>query len=127
MVKNKSIASLRHIQQGAHALIDLVETIGDISKDTCCLLADDQETDTRDYKTMAAVVSDTLQAMLAPQQDPRVREGFMRAMADLLCMTADGCGIGTDKWKPIEVTEFSFSGRLQSALNATAGKEVQHG
>lgn len=107
----------KNVNQGAKALIDLIDSIGVISNDTCYLIDGKPEVDTRDYRAMVAMVTDTLQSMMSPQQDASVREGFTRAMADLLCMTADGVGIGTDGWDPIGVTAAAFHG----------GAEVQHG
>lgn len=98
-----------NVNQGAKALIDLIDSIGVISNATCYLIDAKPEADTRDYKAMAAMVNDTLQAMMAADQDATVREGFVRAMTDLLCMTADGTGIGTDAWDPIGVTAAAFN------------------
>ena len=108
------------LQQGAQGLIDLLDTIHDIGNATCNRLGDrsgeDQDQDTRDYPTMASTIAETFAHYLGQPADSPVYQGFLRALTDLIAITADGCGIPRQGWDPIENTEFAFSGQLGHAL-----------
>lgn len=106
------------VEEGAKIFIDLFSTIFEIGEDTCGRLDADHAIDSTDYKIMAGCVSDVVHGVFAPDRSPAVKEGFARALADLLWINASGGGTSHEGWDPIGTTEFSFSGRLDAALRA---------
>jgi hypothetical protein len=67
-----------------------------------------EDTDGRDYRGLVQLVQASLDANLQ-HPDPAHREGFLRALTDLLCIEGDGCGIDdADEWDPIRNTARSF-------------------
>jgi hypothetical protein len=102
------------LHQGADALKALMQTLGAISNLT---LSPETEADTRDYACMTRLVHRALTLNLH-HQNPNHVQGFIRAMTDLLCINADGCGVTLGKWDPIDDTAHSFEGG-ESVVEAT--------
>lgn len=95
------------LQAGAAALQGLIRRIGDMGDADLAAADDDAAGDTRDYQAMAAAVQADLAANLG-HDSPEHRQGYLRALTDLLCMVADGAGPG-DGWDPIQVTASAFA------------------
>ena len=97
--------------QGAAALRGLIEQLGQLSDSTCCHFDADgkplDDHDHRDYVAMAAIVRQNLKDNV-DHQAPAHRNGYMRALVDLLCMVADGCVPDIDDWDPLRNTAGAF-------------------
>jgi hypothetical protein len=91
---------------------ELLRKIVAISDDTCCRFGDDD--DGRDYFVLTKAIEASFVDNL---NDAARREGFLRAMADLLCNCADE-GLPGPEWDPIQVTEGAF---LRARLAGTVG------
>lgn len=97
------------LQAGAKALQDLIRRLGDMA-DADCIAAGfdgDNTEDERDYRAMSQVVQANLAANLG-HPSPEHREGYLRAMTDLLSIVADGAGPGSN-WDPIKDTAAAFA------------------
>ena len=92
------------LTQGAAAFQALIRTVGD--KGEADLLSSDGSVDTRDYRAMAVLVAKDLDANLH-HPDSMHREGYLRALTDLLSISADGFGID-QVWDPIKDTAAAF-------------------
>jgi len=69
---------------------------------------DDAVTDGRDYRALCELVQASIEENLHHQR-PGHREGYLRALTDLLTMVGDGCAPGEgDDWRPISNTARSF-------------------
>lgn len=109
-------ASLPDLQAAAAALKDLVRRISDISSETCVSLGDGPgDPDGRDYPAMLALVASSVDADLIGAS-PGHREGYLRAITDLLCMLADGSVSCDDDWDPIGHTSPAFDALQMAGL-----------
>ena len=95
-----------NIDAGAAALRELIRHIGTISDATCDSLGDDNG-DGRDYVTMVQLVDASIRANVAEGCSEH-REGYLRALAHLLCIVADGAG-PTSAWNPLMETSAAFA------------------
>lgn len=107
------------LRRGANAFKALVDKIGTISCETCGSWADYEAggappPDERDYASMLALVETSLREHL-DHSDAMRRQGFLRAMTDLLCMSADSSVPDFSEWDPIRNTARSFDARGSAA------------
>ncbi|WP_422012684.1 hypothetical protein [Roseateles sp.] len=65
-------------------------------------------TDARDYRPMAQAVESSLQSNWQNATAEHA-QGYLRAMADLLCQIGDGCAPDLNDWDPIATTAEAFS------------------
>ena len=108
-------APKRDLHGGVAAFRELLSTILAIGEETVCQFGD--EVDGRDYVGIALAVETSFADILS---DAARREGYLRALADLLCQSADG-GFPGPEWDPIQVTEGAyFRARLASNLSEDA-------
>lgn len=98
-----------HQLQGAAAFQDLLRKIGDISERTCADAFIEPHADSRDYRQMVGLLQGSIEANVA-HADTAHREGYLRSLAHLLCLNADGCGTDGSNWAPIHATAASFAG-----------------
>lgn len=103
---------------GASALQELIRHIGTISDDTCDSLGDGPG-DGRDYVTMVKLVEASIGADLVDASGEH-REGYLRALAHLLCLVADGAG-PTGTWDPLLETSTAFRRPLTGTLRPALG------
>jgi hypothetical protein len=76
----------------------------------------DENADGRDYAAMvdAAEASITENFVNA---SPARREGYMRALVDLLCINVEGCVMDdSSAWNPLRVTAAAFSRRQRTSV-----------
>lgn len=95
------------LQAGAAALQGLIRRIGDMGDADLAAADDDGDGDARDYRAMAATVQADLAANLS-HESPEHRQGYLRALTDLLSIVADGAGPGHD-WDPVSDTAAAFA------------------
>lgn len=101
------------LRRGANAMMVLIDKIRTISNETCETW-DDYEAggppppDTRDYAAILAVVEAALRRHL-DHPDNEQRQGFLRALVDLLCIGTDGTYPDFRDWDPIKNTAHAFS------------------
>lgn len=98
------------LHEGAAALQDLIHLIGtkgNADLEAAANASGHDRGDSRDYRAMAAMVQQDLETNLH-HQSPAHREGYLRALTDLLSLTADGAGPG-DEWDPIRSTAAAFA------------------
>ena len=104
------------LRAGADAFLALICRIreqGD--RDVQISLDDPGCPDSRDYREMSQLVAASIAANLNAKSAKR-REGYLRAMTDLLSIAADGCAPGQN-WDPLANTNVAFSApRLASEL-----------
>lgn len=93
------------LRAGAKALKDTLQAITDLSNQTCCQLGDD--VDSRDYVTMTNIVESSIRTNLI-DAPPEHRQGYLRALVDLLGLVGDDCGLPRP-WDPIASTESAFT------------------
>lgn len=101
-----TLPATESLQAGASALQDLIRRVGDRGNADLAAAGDDAG-DARDYRALAAMV---LQDLLANLHHPEAarRDGYLRALTDLLSMVADGSGPVED-WNPIRTTAAAFA------------------
>jgi hypothetical protein len=108
---------------GAAALVGLIRAIdADTSRSFARRAAvvdtrqDEREnsSDPRDYIALVRRVDRTLQRSYC-KADSKHREGFLRALADLLSIVADGAVPAIEDWDPIAATDGSYRAREASA------------
>lgn len=95
---------------GATALQALVRKLDDRASadfDAAYDGNDDADEDPRDYRAMAAIVEADLYANLTHPAAEH-RQGYLRAITDLLCAVGEGCSVPAD-WDPISNTSVAFS------------------
>lgn len=113
------------LRLGAQAFIGLIEVVHGMTETNFKDAASDHpeldHLDPRDYKAAALVIRGTMLHNLSHADEAR-REGFLRALTDLICLVADDA-IPGDDWDPIATTAASFDG----AASTTGSKEVCHG
>jgi len=90
------------IEAGAEAVRALMGQIGEISDATCTGEGSEEGKDTRDYAAMTNLTLGLIHE--ATTRGDAYREGIARALAHLLCVNADGCGIDQKDWQPIRDT-----------------------
>lgn len=95
------------LRDGAEAFRSLFGRVSRISNDTCCRFG--EGLDGRNYVAVSDAIETSLRAVL-DDDDALRREGYLRALADLLCLVADGAGYTEDSPDPLTTTEASFSG-----------------
>lgn len=100
-------------QAGADAFLGLMRAIKALSIETHNRYNDDkdgnpgsEDIDGRDYPAMVAATRASVTDNLIHADQHHIA-GYMRAMADLLCIVADGCHPGDD-WRPLQTTEPAF-------------------
>ena len=98
---------------GIAAFVDLLRNIGNVSNDTC-LMPDGSDADGRDYRRMTDMVRASVESILH-QGSPGHREGWMQALAFMLCVNADGCGVGADELQSLTHTARPFTDAKESA------------
>jgi len=106
------------IQEGAAALQLLISDIGEVSEATWSRFDDDGKVDGRDYVAMTVIVERSINCNVV-HAAPAQREGYLRALADLLCLIGEGFSPGKD-WNPIVTTALAFDA-------AKGALEVNHG
>lgn len=104
------------IQEGAAALQLLIHDIGEVSEATCLQFDETGEVDGRDYVAMAVMVERSINRNIV-HATPAQREGYLRALTDLLCIVGDGAGPGDD-WNPIVNTSPAFDAAMSGVHHA---------
>lgn len=99
------------ICQGAVALHDLIRRIAAVSDATCDGLGDAQG-DGRDYVAMVQMVEASIRSNVSAAGAEH-REGYLRALAHLLCLVADGAG-PTATWNPLGETAAAFAASTEA-------------
>lgn len=95
------------LQAGAVALQDLIRRLGDKAEADYIAAGLDGGDDERDYRGMADMVQRDLAANLE-HLSPDHRQGYLRALTDLLSIVADGAAPGSN-WDPIKGTAAAFA------------------
>jgi hypothetical protein len=99
------------LRAGATALQDLIRSLGDkADADLAAAYTRTSEVeagDARDYRAMAELVRQDLEANL-DHPSPDHRQGYLRALTDLLSIVADGFHPGSN-WDPIKDTAAAFA------------------
>ena len=95
------------IRDGVTAFKALILQIEELSNETVCQFDDKGDTDGRDYVMMAAMVERSINSNIFHSTSAK-REGYLRALTDMLCMVADGSG-PSDGWDPIANTALAFN------------------
>jgi hypothetical protein len=100
------------LRYGASILIGLIEVVKGMTEtdfvDWQKANPGEDATDCRDYCAAVAVVRGTLLHNLNHYNEVR-REGFLRALVDLLCVFGDGVTPTWETWDPIANTATGFS------------------
>lgn len=103
-----------HVRAGADAFLGLMEQLDELALANFAEEWDEQG-DPRDYIAMAALVEASIRSHLvdAPEQH---RQGFVRALVDLICLNIDGCGIDCDTaWDPLKSSTAAFAAPAAAA------------
>lgn len=100
------------LHAGAQALQDLMRRLSDKGDDDLAAayarVGEVAAGDARDYPAMVDMVQRDLAANLDhPSLDHR--QGYLRALTDLLCTVGDGAAPSVDSWDPIRTTAASFA------------------
>ena len=101
------------LHAGAAALQDLIRRVTDSGnaglKKRFALHPDaDEVVDARDYRALCDLVQASIESNVNHECAAH-REGYLRALADLLCIVGDGCA-PDDEWNPIANTARAFAG-----------------
>jgi hypothetical protein len=113
----------RSVHAGARQLVELIKAINaDAERSFAGRAAqtrqDDRQdaSDPRDYIAIVRRIDRALQRDYT-NADPRHREGFLRALADLLCIVGDRCVPAIEDWDPIAATAAPYRARRARADN----------
>ncbi len=98
------------LKSGAAALYRLMHSIGDVSNAT--VFRHGEDCDGRDYRTLVGMVEQSIDRHVAHSASDH-REGYLRALAVLLCMGIDGMVPDLNALDPIVETAQAF-GEVQS-------------
>ena len=114
MPRANTSARARSVKQGAESLRDLLQRIATETNEAFRAYGDeDPDGDPRDYRRFAALIEESFRANVL-EADPPHREGYLRALADMFSLTADGFGPGNGhepaEWDrdPIAATAEAF-------------------
>jgi hypothetical protein len=114
-------ARLTTLHSGAAELLSLLRqlaTKGDADLSAYWAAHPEREgQDGRDYRALADMVATAIEGNLR-YPDATHREGFLRALTDLLCAEADECFVDLDGWDPIAHTAHSFDAERSTAKAA---------
>lgn len=117
------------LHAGAAAVPALLQTLGKRAdedlRDYSDANPDRDGEDGRDYRVLAGMVRASLDANLQ-HQDPAHVEGYLRALTDLFCIVADGCGPGDD-WEPLKSSAACFHGAGLPAADVAQQTGASHG
>lgn len=97
-----SHAQPKAVTAGAESFIQLRKEIQRISHESSHRLAGEDY----DYVAMVKALEPCIQAN-ALHEDALHRQGFLRALADLISTEVSGCGL-PDQWDPVNTTAESF-------------------
>lgn len=94
---------------GADAFRKLCRKAAAIGDATCNRFG--EEEDGVDYRAIVSAIRMSLDVNLRDKPAAH-SEGYLRALADLICVNVYGCGIDVthEKWDPIARTELAFAG-----------------
>lgn len=101
---------------GAAEFQNLLAQIGALSNAT----AGTDGHDGRDYRAITALIEASLISQYVSALPDR-REGYLRAMADMLCMVADGVLPGED-WDPLRIPNWPSVGRQHERRTDQRGR-----
>lgn len=102
------------LRDGFEAFKELMFNIKTLSNDT---VDPEAEEDTRDYFSMFDAVVKSINSNVV-EAVPMHREGFLRSLTDLLCMSSDGVTPG-ENWDPIKTTAPTFAEREPFPVDST--------
>ncbi|MDY0746557.1 hypothetical protein SNE35_18735 [Paucibacter sp. R3-3] len=118
------------VRTGAGAFLSLLQRIKTRAEsDISAFMASNggEYGDARNYRAIVALIEADLISQVA-EAGPSHREGYLRAIADMLCLAVDGCGVGPD-WDPLasSVEAFATPGEvdLQPASSPAPPKATQ--
>jgi hypothetical protein len=94
------------IRAGADAFCALLDRVREISDATCERFGHGE--DGRNYVAMVAAIVESFKANLTGA-NAKHREGYLRALAYLLCVDADHYIGVDDNWDPLKITERAFA------------------
>jgi hypothetical protein len=94
------------MRAGADAYLSLIALIRKINDATCHRFGEDR--DGRDYPAIAVAIERSVREALS-EGDGEYLQGYLRAMADRMSLTADGCGPGPDSPHPLVSTEAAYA------------------
>ena len=103
------------VRSGAAALQDLIRRVTDsgnagLEKRFALHPDADDAVDARDYRAMCELVQASIESNVNHECAAH-REGYLRALVDLLCIAGDGCA-PDDEWNPIANTARAFAGEV---------------
>lgn len=100
------------LHSGAQALQDLMRRLSEKGDDDLAAayarMSEEEAGDARDYPAMVDMVQRDLAANL-DHPSPDHRQGYLRALTDLLCTVGDGAAPNADGWDPIRTTAAAFA------------------
>lgn len=99
------------VKDGANRFMLLLDRVRQISDSTVDRFGEHQ--DGRDYVQIAEELERAMREHLLEAPDGQ-KEGFLRALCDLMSVCADGCCISSD-WDPLSTTAAAFSAAGASA------------
>lgn len=107
-----NVSQARALRAGASALKRLIRQIGEVTSkqyEESGWMGDDYDgdDDPRDYVLLAGLVEGSLLRNFV-NAGPKHREGFLRALTDLISTNTDGFLPIFDAWDPIRNTEPAF-------------------
>ena len=109
------------VQAGMAAAVELVRQAGVISGETCTRFSDDADpgnwVDGRDYARVADCAAQALQRSFVDATEQH-RQGFLLALADLLCQAGDEMSILP--WRPGETIAEAFEAARGHAGRASS-------
>lgn len=111
------------LRAGAAALQELIHDVrerADADLGACWEAdADLEGRDGRDYRALSTLVQAGIESGMH-HPHPAHREGFLRALTDLLSMVGDGSG-PDDDWDPISTTAAAFAGASFAVCGGAGG------
>lgn len=100
----------KQVRVGASAFIEMLEAVKartEADLEAHVQAGGNDIEDARDYPAIVSLIDAALQAHVT-DAPPLHRQGFLRALADLLAMEVDGCG-RSDNWDPVKTTEAAYA------------------
>ncbi|MGN6831093.1 hypothetical protein [Paucibacter sp. M5-1] len=104
----------RQVRAGASAFIDMLEAIRartEADLDAHVEAGGSDVEDARNYPAIVSLIHATLQTHVT-DAPPLHRQGFLRALADLLSIEVDG-GSRSEGWDPIKTTEPAYTAQSE--------------
>lgn len=118
----KAASMAQSMNPGVAALQELLRNVGAVSAATCGV---DEQVDQRDYRAIAKMVEASISSNVT-HADAVHRNGYLLALARLLCLNADGaCASPEDLAYPLPSEQASVGGGGFGQLQALAAAALQ--